>query len=584
MKRFVPFLIIFFISTGFTVRADAIEVTAQADKLRLSSQEALTLTITVTDAEGSVDTSSIEDFKVLGQGTSTSVQIINGQVSRKSTHRYTLLPLKKGTLHIPPLQVEVDGKNYMTNDIQVTVSDTPDETSGKSDHATSPELYLEAEISDASPFVGQQIVYTFRLLTAVNIANPSFQPPAFEGFSSREIEPHKTYKKVVGQKTYHVEEVNYVLIPVKTGPLVIQPALLNCRLFTKRDQDPFSFGSAFDNPFFRSRTTQKFLRTKSLPVEVKPLPPFKGQGKFSGLVGQFSITSTVEKDVFHVGDSTTLNIIIKGTGNIMDAKTPDIDLPDAFKVYEDKPEEKIKIDHQGYSGSKTFRLALVGVTAGDFNIEPVRLTYFNTDKKQYKTGESSPIHLSIRPSLQKDTLEVVSADKMENTKVLKKKVIFTGRDILPLKEKMDALENQETISFGWFFVLLLSPALLYGILWTSVRITRKKDDPAIIMAERAETALKAARKSTNDPDKLLSYLYRALISAVLAKGGMKGESLTYSETETILQQNGISSQTAKEVTMLLMRIDSIRYGGEEKNPEFLKDLLQKIQKMIERLR
>lgn len=580
MKRLAIFIVIFFISIAFTDRAHALEVTARINKSSLSFQEVLTLIVSITEGEGSVDTSSVKDFKVLSQGTSTSVQIVNGQVSRESIHKFMLLPLKEGQLSVPPLRVEIDGKNYMTDEITVTVSGDPVDRSGETVGKKHSDVYVEADISDASPFEGQQIIYTFRLFTAVNISNASFQPPPFEGFSSREIEPHKSYEKVIGQKKYHVEEVDYILIPVKTGSLVIQPSLLNCRMFTGRNRSPFPFGSTFENPFFITHTKEKLLRTKPLPMEVKPLPTFKGRDKFSGLVGQFSITSKVGQNVYNVGDSTTLKIVITGTGNIMDAKIPEISLPEAFKAYEDNPEEKITADHRGYSGSKIFRMALVAVKPGDFDIKPARLTFFNTKKEQYETVESAPLHLSIRPSLQKNTLEIASAGEVKNINSLKKKVKFTGRDILPLKEDLDALKNKKKISPGWFLVFLLSPALLYGLLFASFRITRKKEDPRSVMAGRATAALKKAQKNSSDPEMFLSHLYRALISAVLAKGAMKGASLTYIETENILRKNAVSSETAKEAAQLLMRIDSLRYGGEKKNSEFLKDLLIKTEKMV----
>ncbi len=122
---------------------------------------------------------------------------------------------------------------------------------------------------------------------------------------------------------------------------------------------------------------------------------------------------------------------------------------------------------------------------------------------------------------------------------MKKNVEFTGRDILPLKEDISALETQKNMSTAWFWALLLAPALL--CLGVKVYLTRtiKNDDPSSLMAQRADQALKDACRPDVSAEAFLTCLSRSLISILLFRAGVKGESLTYAEAESILKSSRV---------------------------------------------
>jgi hypothetical protein len=112
---------------------------------------------------------------------------------------------------------------------------------------------------------------------------------------------------------------------------------------------------------------------------------------------------------------------------------------------------------------------------------------------------------------------------------LKKRVEFTGRDILPLKEGLDAIAPQRSLSPLWFALFLTIPAVVFFTVRAVMQITRKDDSPGRIMADRARQALKAAAAGDSPDADFLSALYRALVSAILGRRGVTGTSLTWSE-------------------------------------------------------
>ena len=559
------FICIFMALLIFPQQAAAVEVDASVDRISVSPGDMVRLSVSIEGGEGSVDVSSIRDFQVLDAGTSTSVQIVNGSVSRQVVHTYNLVPFKEGALTVPPLKVSSGGRSYTTDPITVRVG-------GKQQQGeTLPDVFVEAEISRQQPCEGQQVLYTFRLFTAVPFSNVKFQAPSFEGFSARQIDDQKSYKKVVSDRRYDVVEVFFVLVPLKAGNLRIGPALLGGDVLTGRKTRYSSpFGLLNDSFFERAERKRKMLKTDAIDVQVRALPAYDGAEAFCGLVGQFRINAELEKNAIEVGESTTLSIQISGAGNVMDARLPEIAPPEDLKVYQDAPEESISVGRQGFFGKKTFRAALVPSAPGQFVLGPVALTFFNPAKGDYETVKTGTLELKAEASEVVEQLEATVATP-PNAESAKRKVEFTGRDILPLKDGLDALESSKSVGLEKFYLYLASPPFVYLALLAFLRLGRKRDDPASIMAKRTEEALKNADNSGNDFEKRLASLHRALLSAIFSKGGVKGESLTGREAIEMLEKSGVDSETAAKVSDLLTKIESARYGGPKDN-EFLDDL------------
>jgi len=555
------------------------EVRAFVDRTNASLGESLQLTVSIRGAGGDVDISPIRDFKVISRGTSSNYEMINGRTSWEMSYNYTLIPLKEGRLLIPPLRVSTDGEIRQTKEIIVEVVKRG---GGKAEDR---DLFCEANVSNPNPYEGEQFVYTFKFYTAAQIARgANFQKPSFSGFTAKNIEGEKTYQSVVAGRGYTVSELSYILVPMGPGEKIIEPAVLECNVVKSRSRSGSTFDSFFSDPFFgRGSLDPKILRTESLKVNVKPLPPYNGDAKFSGLVGRFDIQAKVENNRLKVGDSTTLSLTVQGTGNIMDAEDPEIKVPqESFKVYRDSPEESIQTGANGYSGKKVFRTAIVPVKAGQYFLEPIRIAYFDVSKGQYETRSTQPVSLMVSPSGEKDKPEVFSAPLPGGTSV-KKKVEFTGRDILPLKESLDSLENRRTLAPSRFALFLLTPAFLFLAVKAILIKTRKSDDPARLMAERAEKALKSACSHEASGEEFLSCLYLSLISVIFSKAKTKGESLTYTEAADILRSCGYADDIAKQAAALLEKIESAKFGGVTMNKEFKEKLFSETKEIVRSL-
>jgi len=563
--------------------AGAADVQATVDRTQTTVNEPVILSVTVKGGAGDVDISPIKDFRVMSRGTSTSLRVVNGTMSRQAVYTYALFPFRSGRLNIPALDVtNGDGNAFRTRQISIQVTDQPAHAEASRD------VFVKAFVSEAEPYQGQQLTYTFRVYAAVSFQSARFQQPDFKGFSSKEVEERKKFTTVISGREYNVVELVFVLVPLKTGELTIGPATLELDLVRRTNRRRSStFDSIFDDPFFsRGRLEQRSFQTRALPVRVKPLPDYDlGNVAFSGLVGAFSLTAELEAASVRVGDSTTLTVTVEGSGNIMDASYPDVTIPSAFKVYQDTPEEAVTVGPEGFSGKKIFRSALVAVKGGRFTLGPVEMSYFDTSTGGYRIMSADSLPLvaeAVGGDGASEDIQVFSApaDQPGLPQFKKNKVEFTGRDILPVKEELDALETRGSLSPLTFIIILMAAPVCFFAIRVVGYLTRKSTDPGHLMAERSAQSLKLANHAGVADSDFLGHIYLALISAILSLNGTHGESLTCVEARQILSERGVPESIIESASVLLAKIESSKYGGGRLNADDRSALFEETRQLI----
>lgn len=562
MKLLAPFFLLLFI---VPMTASAATVQAYVDRNRTRMDTPIQLTVSLPGRGGTVDTGAIQDFDVHTQGTSTQVQIINGRQSEEQRHTYLLVPKSVGRLTVPALKVTLGGKVFNTQPITVTVTkeDAQNTTDGQA-------VTVQATVSETAPYIGQQFVYSFVLRYGIQMANTQYTPPAFDGFTAKQIGDQQSRQRIVSGRRYQEVVLSYVLLPIRTGTLSIAPAVLRCDTVaeeTGKDSRRNRFGNDpfFPDSFFRTRRlVPRIFKTDAVTIDVRALPRETGGLPFSGLVGEFTMDAVLEKSELAVGDSLTLSVTIQGNGNIMDAESPEIRVTDAFKQYSDTPESDIQLDAAGYHGKKVFRMALVAVAPGTHSVVPAPMTYFDPRAGAYRQLGVSPLPIVVRESDTPQTAPVVFSPQAGSDLpgVKKKKVGFTGRDILPLKIDLDAVENVGYLSYGAFFVALFVPVLFFLIGIAALRCRQKNGGPATVMTQKSQAAMKQASRAVDSTgEEFFSNLYRALVYAVCATADTCSESVTYEEALKKLHDAGIVSAHAQQVSELMKKIDRARYGG-----------------------
>lgn len=561
----------------------AATVQATVDRTRIGANDSLRFTVTINGGDGAVEVSAIKDFQVRSEATSSSIEISNGQMNRRVIHSYVLLPKRTGALEIPALTVMIDGSAQQTKPIRVEVGG---QLAGGDQ--TEAEVLLEAEVSNEQPYQGQQLIYTLRLLQRTQLVNAQLERPQLDRFAAVEVKDGRQPQRVDRAGiSYQAAEFRYLLTPIAAGRIEIGPALVQCEVEEpgrgnrRAPASPF-----FGGPLFgATRLVPRTYRSNPLVVTVKPLPETAGPDPFSGLIGRFTLIAAVDKDHLEIGDSSTLSITIEGSGNLQDSRPPEVAAADAIRLYPESPVDELRVDARGTSGRRIFRYALVAVKAGTFQLAPVTINVFDPDRGAYLTISTDPMEITVVDTAGGSAAQDAAAglESQPPMPLEKEEVAVTGQDILPLKEDLAAIVDQRPLSLFPFTLLLLLPALLYGLLRGILKLRAHGQSDAEIMRSRSRLALKAACRPDDAPEEFLNGLYRAVVSAIGARTGNHTEALTHAEVEAIIRQTGGRPEFADAVLELLRRIEAHRYGAGTLDPNTRRELLKVTQEVTKDL-
>lgn len=567
----------------------AFTATAQVDQTRITPQDVLSLQVIVDGGEADVDTSYITGFQVNSAGTQSSRSYINGTWSHQVVYRYMLVPLKTGVLTIPPITCVRDGESALTREIKILVSESTVQADGDKG-----DFFAEATLSSDTVVPGQQAVYTLKLCAAKRIKEASFDPPPFTGLTAKQLTEWSKYTRTINGRAFMVNEARYLVQADAPGQITVSPAVFVVQVPMQRggQRDPFNsmFNDSFFPDSFFDTTPSKPMRVVSNAVNltVVPLPEYRGDHPFSGLVGQFSISSELDKVTVKTGESATLTVIIKGTGNIMDAALPDLNLDtDKFKVYADTPAQDVQVTEQGFEGHKVFKQALVPSVPGKATIPGLSLVFFDTDSKTYKTITTTSLTLDVQPGGPVTVVEAAPAANIDvgtpAPGIQKSEVKLQNRDILDIKEDIAGIHSRPSLSMSWFAFFVCLPALGFGAASTAMRLGSREKSLKEQYREKAWNYLKNVRKISPDDPNFLPGLSSALTYAVLARGGKRGESLTRDEARQILAENGRDQATANQVTRLMDTMDAARFGGKTMDDNTAQNCLSQVASLIRTL-
>jgi hypothetical protein len=458
---------------------------------------------------------NIVDFNVLSgpaSSTSSSVQIIGGQVTREvsNTYTYVLSATKEGKFTIPPATINHGGKQYTSNPVTVEVRKGAAAPSG-SGRTQQPEdaidVFLRAEVSNTTPYLGEQITISYKLYFNNQISgHDGFQKiSSFPGFWAKNLFPNQreipTTTDVINGKEYNVAEVRkFALFPQRTGKIEIRPGKsdITVRVRTdarRRSSDPF-FDSFFNDPFFRGqhRDVNKQLSSNSLTIDVKPLPTRDRPAEYGGAVGKFSIRAEIDQTEVKVNEPITIKLTVQGNGNIELFDLPKPVFPPDFDVFDPETKSDIRVAPTGVSGSRTFQYLIIPRNPGDFTINPIAFAYFDPARNNYFTEKSPAYNITVQRG------EGTSSDVTFGGSVRQEGIQVIGSDIRHIKMPPYQFRPVGTYFFAsqTYYLLLIIPVILTILI---LLIWRKQ------MEKRSNTRLMKNIRATKVARKRLKVAY-----------------------------------------------------------------------------
>lgn len=386
----------------------AAEVTASVSANPVGVEDTFQLIIQVESFDGEVRfprSFSIPDFDIIaGPSTSQSTQIINWKVSRSIKQIFTLSSRKPGIFVIPPFKVTVEGKEFRTQPISVTVKkgsllshqqSRPQSPSGMFSNdffnppaarrpVTAKSLFIRCELSKAVAYVGEAVVVNYRIYSRVSIARLGIRElPPFTGFLTEDLK----MTHFLDRKQMKVEGVLYdtavifrkIVFPTKTGRLALPRPI---------------FGIEVGTSSMFSRGEPVMRKSQPANLAVYPLPTPEPDG-FSGAVGRFQLSVSFNQNHVKMGDSITGTVTVSGEG---DFNTVPLMFPDSiegFRMFRPSSPELKRMPENPLRGEKTWKIVLVPQKTGTLVIPGTRMTFFNPVLKKYITRQSSPLEISV---------------------------------------------------------------------------------------------------------------------------------------------------------------------------------------------
>ena len=562
----VPAILIFIFFPVTSFSSD-IQLSASVDKNQLTIEDSIELSIKISGVRNPPipKLPPLTDFTVRSTGTQSSTQIFNSDMQVSTTYNYLLTPKIEGNFIIGPVIMNLSGSNYQSEPITVTIK-KPNPIKPNENRS----VYTETSISKKTPYINEQVVYTFKLFRKTEARNLNLSMPYDESFFRKEnLGKAKRYSRVINGIAYDVDEVSIALFPIKIGESTIPPSMMELDLIhrtqTNRRRDPFT--RFFNDPFFGGVTQNKhkILSTKSIKVNTQPLPKKGKPNGFKNLVGQFSITATVGKESFDAGDTTTLTFTVSGIGNVMDVSLTDLNLGDQFKIYPDQPIFTKSIHGNQIGGEKIFKFALVPFTTGRQTISSISLNYFDPDKNEYNTISTNPISLTIKPGTGTENLNLVQS-KTAPTQQNGSTVSILARDILPIHTRV---EDFKSVTFDknqriMYMVGILFPILIYLIAAGYIRYNHKMNED-MSYSRRQVAHRKAMKKldqlsvSNPEPKDFVRELSQIIREYIGDKLNLQGTAFTSKEVGEKLNKNTFADDKIFAIKKLLEKFESMQY-------------------------
>jgi hypothetical protein len=533
------------------------------------------------------------------QSSSTSMTIVNGQTTHSNTfsYSYTLRAQKEGAFTVQAATFVVDGNQVKSNAVQIKVvasqqSGTPQQQPQQGGRKPQQqaisfdknEVFVRASASKTNPYQGEQVIITHKLFVGQSVnagyrVNSATMPTQSGLWSYTLGDPNAenvAKQEVLNGKKYSVHEIRRTAVfPQKTGEITVTPMELDfiAGVITSQSSgDPF-----FDHFFGGRQNTQNYnldIKSNAVQLNVKSLSQNNRPENFSGLVGNFTMTSSLSRAQLKANDATNLTITISGTGNIQHIDPLPIVFPADFDVTEPVVKDNINTKGQSVNGSRTFEYVIIPRNEGNFTISKAAFIFFDPQSAMYRTLTTDEYALQIEKGT--GQLSVSTTSLQKDIKVL-------GNDIRFIKTSHFNLKPVGVVFFGshQYYAALFLPVLL---LFIFVLIWRKqielRSNVALMRNKKANKVahknLKIAKKLLEEKNKEQFYLEisRALWGYLSSKYHIPVSQLSMENVAVKLSQLGVSNQTIAIFIETLQQCEFARFAPGDSS-EIMSEMFQK---------
>lgn len=578
MKKIISILVFIVALVNVSL---AQKLTAQASKTKVAVGETFQISFSLNSNGNGFKPPALNDFDVYsGPNQSTSMSFVNGSMSQSITFSYVIAAKKEGkftigaasmntsagTVQSSPINIEV-AKGSANAQAQNQGNAAPQNPTAPASENVGENLFVKTIVSKTKVYQGEQITVTHKVYTRYQLRGfQDIKFPDYTGFWSQDM-PGNQQIQVVNE---NIDGVNYqvgelkrsYLFPQRSGKLQIEPMTIECvvrKPSNRRPRDIFEqfFGGGYEDVTYS-------VKSKPVTIEVLPLPEATKPVSFSGAVGSYSMKAQISKDKVKENDAINLTVTLTGKGNIKLVDPLPIDFPEDFETYEPKIKENITAGAAGVSGTKTFDYLIIPRHEGNYTIDRLSFSYFDTDKKQYITIPSPEFTIQVEKGVGSESASanVFTSRSKEDVKIL-------GNDIRYIKTGNIQLKSKDSFFFGsfLFYAGLIVPVLAFigFVVFRRKNMEANKDTIAV----KSRKATKMAKKrltlaekylKENNKEQFYVEIFRALYGYVGDKLNIPVADLNKEHIAGKLKVANVNETTVQQLLSILDNCEYARYA------------------------
>lgn len=433
IARFI-FVCFSFLSVGNGL---AQEVNIELGPGEIGLNETFTIKVTLSDEKiKSYDQfPEISSFQKQGISQSSSMNLVNGQMSSSNSIIQYYKPTKKGNLMLANFEITINGTAYASAGKRIVVTD-PVTASGLGGGSgfdpfadffgrTPSEQPEFVELDDDAFFsvsVDKEQVYQgegFNLSLAFFMSEANQAPLQFyepgkqldailkkikpinaweENFNISNIEPEEVI--INGKKWTKFKVYEATFFPFSEGKIEI-PRIPWEMIKYKVAKNPTFFGANRQEDFKTFYSSQK-------TINIIPLPPHPLKNEVS--VGQFQLRENITRIEVETGQGFDYNFGVSGVGNINAVSAPKR-IPTAnLTTFDPNVRQQINRGYGRVSGIKDFNYYITFTEAGEYDLRSnFEWIYFDPSRAVYDTLRSASI---IKVAGDSKTNEAISSQRL----------------------------------------------------------------------------------------------------------------------------------------------------------------------------
>lgn len=555
-------------------------IKVNVSKKKMAVNENLSVEISTSETIEEYAGPAFENFIILsGPNTMRSMvgNYVNGKgkMEQKTTISYLVQPTKEGTLYIEPAMIKAKGRKYQSQRIAIEVGKAIEGQGGTILAQSNPmaaakeNIHLVSEISNRNPYIGEPITISYKIYFRMNIGKAMVsQMPKFDSFWTQVYTENDIPENKTDNREYYKDELYNVvtyykvlLIPQKTGKFTINPLSINMLAEVGTGQYDY-WGDEI------TRTAQLTVSSPAETITVRPLPQQGRPADFSGAVGQFTMNASLSKPEVNTGESSTLSIDIKGTGNISQIKLPEPEMPSEIERYDPNVQSSSSLTPTTLKGYQSEQFILIPRVKGTYGIPKIEFSYFDPGTGKYVTLSSPDMTLKVTGEGAIQT----PGQPASRTAAEKTDVDYLNTDIgfIRLTTNLEPSGKKAFYEKGWFAFLLVLPVLLIpAALGRRIYVSSVDRNSPLAKAKRAAAIarkrLSKAKKALDKGDyqSFYSEMETALYSFILDKLKINRTEASIERIREKLLSMGARSEAADELITVLENSNMARYAGVE---------------------